>query len=112
METNGQQLFKKCFLAILLVLSCMLVLGNLVKPIDGSSSNYNVAHAADNKTLVFGDSITKGAEGNIKSKIKGAKVDGVVGRSYASGKSDLQGYAKEYNKSGNKVVVGLGTNGG
>lgn len=112
METNGQQLFKKCFLTILLVLSCMLVLGNLVKPIDGSSSNYNVAHAADNKTLVFGDSITKGAEGNIKSKIKGAKVDGVVGRSYASGKSDLQGYAKEYNKSGNKVVVGLGTNGG
>lgn len=112
MEVNGQQLFKKCFLAILLVLSFMLVIGNLVKPIDGSSSNFNVAHAADNKTLVFGDSITKGAENDIKSKIKGAKVDGVVGRSYASGKSDLQGYAKEYNKSGNKVVVGLGTNGG
>ena len=112
MEINGQQLFKKCFLTLLLILSFMLVIGNIVKPIDGSSSNYNVAQAADNKTLVFGDSITKGAESNIKSKIKGAKVDGVVGRSYVSGKSDLQSYSKEYNKSGNKVVVGLGTNGG
>lgn len=108
MGVTGQQVVKKSMFALLLMLSLMLVVGRFIGPL----TQDNQAIAAENKTLIFGDSITKGAESALKDNVKGAEVDAVVGRSYAQGKSELKKHASEYNKSGAKVVVALGTNNG